>query len=227
MRILRTILFALLALLILLVLGGLLLPSSARVQRSVRIQAPPAAVFEVVNSFKRFNEWSPWYELDPGARYLYSGPEQGVGARFEWSSSKPEVGEGSQQIIESRPYEHVRTRLDFGPQGTAEGQISIVPFEQGSEVTWSFEAQFGYNLLQRYFGLMYDRWIGADFERGLARLKALLETGSADAPSASQMQIEVAEVSAADVVAVEGVSSLEPAAVHAALEEAFARVRSS
>jgi len=223
-KILKTILFGLLALLVLLVLGGLLLPSSARIQRTVVIQAPPAAVFEVVNSFKRFNDWSPWYDLDPAAKYVYSGPEQGVGARFEWTSKKPEVGEGSQQIIESKPYQSVRTRLDFGPQGTAETEVAIVPVEQGSEVTWSFESQFGYNLMQRYFGLMYDGWIGADYEKGLGKLKTLLEADGAASQASSSMQITLEDVIAIDVVALDGSSSLEPNAMRLALDDAFTRI---
>ncbi len=224
MKILKTILFGVLALAVVLALGGLLLPSSAHVQRSVVINATPAAVFEVVNSFKRFNEWSPWYELDPGARYLYSGPSQGVGARFEWSSEKPEVGSGSQQIIESEPFRRVRTQLDFGSQGTAQGEITITPAEQGSEVTWAFDSEFGYDLLQRYFGLLYDRWIGADYEKGLTKLKTLVEqqgTGPAPAPT---MQISMVEVEPLDIVAIEGTTALEPDAISTALESAYGRI---
>jgi len=223
-KILKTILFGLLALVVLLVIGGLLLPSSAHVQRTITINAPPSAVFDVVNSFKRFNEWSPWYELDPAARYVYSGPDQGVGARFEWASEKPEVGAGSQEIIASEPDKRVRAKLDFGPQGTAEAELAIVPIEPGSEVTWSFDAQFGYNLMQRYFGLLFDRWIGADFEKGLAKLKALVENESAVPEPAAAMQISVATVSPMDIVSLEGTTSLDPDAIAQALDAAYGRI---
>jgi len=222
-RTLKTILLGLVALVILLVIGGLLLPSSVQVQRKIAIDAPPPAVFEVVNSFKRFNEWSPWYELDPAARYVYSGPEKGVGARFEWQSEKPEVGSGSQEIIASQPYEVVRTKLDFGSQGIAEAQISILPAGQGSDVTWSFESQFGYDLLQRYFGLLYDRWVGSDYEKGLANLKALVESGAAP-PAAQAMQISVATVEPVDIVAIEGTASLDPAHITQSLEAAYGKL---
>ncbi|MBS1269830.1 MAG: hypothetical protein MAG794_00782 [Gammaproteobacteria bacterium] len=35
---------------------GYLLPDSAHVQRSIRIEAPPEAVFPYVNNFRNFNE---------------------------------------------------------------------------------------------------------------------------------------------------------------------------
>jgi effector-binding domain-containing protein len=225
MRILKTILIGLAALLVLLVIGGLLLPSSAQVQRTTLVAAPAPAVFEVVNSFKRFNEWSPWYELDPAARYVYSGPEQGVGARFEWVSQKPELGSGSQEIVASVPNERVRAKLDFGSQGIAEAEFTIVPAGEGSEVTWSFEAQFGYDLLQRYFGLLYERWIGADYEKGLANLKALVEGGAA-APTAQAMQIRVATIEPIDIVSIEGATSLDPAHITQALDAAYGQLAS-
>ncbi|HEU4531669.1 MAG TPA: SRPBCC family protein [Steroidobacteraceae bacterium] len=224
MKILKTILFGVLSLVIVLAIGGLLLPSSVHVERSTVINASPAAVFDVVNSFKRFNEWSPWYELDPGAQYLYSGPSQGVGARFEWSSKKPEVGSGSQQVIESEPFRRVRTQLDFGSQGTAHGEFTITPAAAGSQVTWAFDAEFGYDLLQRYFGLLYDRWIGADYEKGLAKLKALVEQAGTQPAAAPTMQISMAEVEPMEVVAIEGTASLEPDAISTALDSAYGRI---
>ena len=49
-------------------------------------------------------------------------------------------------------------------------------------MTWGFDADllegqtlYG-GLLARYFGLFFDRWIGSDYEAGLDRLKALVES---------------------------------------------------
>ena len=77
MKILKPILIGLLALIVLLGLIGLFLPSAAHVERTMRIAAAPAAVYEIVNDPRRFNEWSPWFEKDPNARYTFSGPQSG------------------------------------------------------------------------------------------------------------------------------------------------------
>ena len=45
--------------------GGYVLPGEAVVQRQIVIAAPPEKVFAVIGSLKRFNEWSPWAELIP------------------------------------------------------------------------------------------------------------------------------------------------------------------
>ena len=109
MSIVRKILLGLLILVAALVLIGLFLPSSAHVERSITIEAPPAMVFAVVNGFRSFNEWSPWAERDPETEYLYEGPERGAGAKMSWSSDNPQVGTGSQEITLSEP----DTRVDI------------------------------------------------------------------------------------------------------------------
>lgn len=224
MKAIKRILVGLLVLILILALVGLALPSRAHVERSISIAATPATVFELVNGFKRFNEWSPWYDYDPAARYTYSGPEQGVGARLEWKSDKPEVGSGSQQIVASEPDQRVRYQLDFGDQGTAESEISIAPSEAGSQVRWSFDTEFGYNLPMRYFGLLFDRLIGADYEKGLARLKALAEADAAQPAPGAKLEITLEEVPAVDLASVEGTVSLDPTAIAQTLGGAYEQI---
>ena len=60
------------------VAGGLLLPSTTHVERSVVIERSPEQVFATLDSFERFNAWSPWAEYDPQARYTFDGPAQGA-----------------------------------------------------------------------------------------------------------------------------------------------------
>ena len=47
--------------------------------------------------------------------------------------------------------------------------------EGGTRVTWGFDTDFGHDLVGRYFGLVLGPLIGADYEKGLANLKALAE----------------------------------------------------
>ena len=154
---------------------GMLLPDTAHVERSVVIKAPVADVYAVLNGFKRFNEWSPWHPKDPDTAYTFSGPEQGVGARMAWVSDNPNVGSGTQEIIRSRENQRVDIYLDFGPQGNAIAYYDMQPTGDGTRVVWGFDTDFQGDIIGRYFGLMFDRLIGPDYESGLARLKALLE----------------------------------------------------
>jgi hypothetical protein len=156
-----------------------LLPRQVHVERSVLVDTTPAVVFPLVDGFRRFNEFSPWAEADPNAKYVYGGPDTGVGARLEWSGDPNTVGSGSQEIVASEPNRLVKSKLDFGDQGVAEATWSLAPEDAGTRVTWAFDTDLGMNPMARYFGLFFDGMIGKDYEKGLAKLKTLAEREAA------------------------------------------------
>ncbi len=222
MSVLKKILLGLAVLLALLILLGFLLPSSAHVERSTVIQAPPANVFALVNSFKGFNRWSPWAERDPETVYTFSGPDFGVGAAMSWVSQNPQVGAGSQKITLSEPYERIESHLDFGSQGTAQAFFALTPQAGGTEVRWGFDTEFGSNLVSRYMGLMFDRWIGADYEAGLANLKSLAE--GLPQEDWTDMDIQIVELEPRWIVYTSASSPWEVAAIGQALGAAYGQI---
>ena len=161
---------------------GYFLPDKVHVERSLLIDAKAEQIFPYVNDLRLFNKWNPWAQLDPDTEFRHSGPENGVGARMEWSSANQNVGRGSQEIISSLANQRVETLLDFGEAGTATSFIQLEAKGNATNVTWGFDSDFKGSIIPRYFGLMYDSWIGKDYEKGLANLKSLLENNS---PSSS------------------------------------------
>jgi len=222
MSVLKKILLGLAVLAALLVLIGLFLPSSAQVERSTTIDAPPATVFALVDGFRSFNKWSPWAERDPATEYAFEGPDSGVGAKMSWSSQNPQVGAGYQQIMVSEPYSLVQSHLDFGSQGTAEAFFRLEPADAGTTITWGFDTDFGLNLVSRYMGLMFDKWIGADYEAGLASLRKLAE--GLPKVDWTDMEIEVVEVEPAVLVYTSASSPWEVAAIGQAFGEAYGQI---
>jgi hypothetical protein len=178
MTVLKRVIIGLVTLIVLLVVIGFLLPRQVHVERSIVINAPQGQLFEALNSFKRFNEFSPWAALDPNTQYSYEGPETGVGARMNWVSSDPELGSGTNEIVESRAPDLIRTKLDFGGQ-LAEATFTFAPADGATRVTWGFDGDLGNNPVMRFAGLMFDKWIGSDYEKGLARMKQVMEQGNA------------------------------------------------
>jgi carbon monoxide dehydrogenase subunit G len=176
MQALRRIFYWIVIAIVVLAAIGLFLPRQIHVERSIAVNAPPAAVFGIVNGFARFNEYSPWFEADPSATYTYEGPATGVGAKMSWASEDRGVGSGSQQIVKSEPPRSVQSRLEFGGDGTAFATWTIDAVDGGSNVTWALDTDLGMNPAMRYMGLAFDRLIGRDYERGLARLKSLAES---------------------------------------------------
>ncbi len=174
MRILKMLAIVLVVLMLLPGIGGLFLPRVVGAERSVLIDRPAPAVFAMLNSYARFNEWSPWAGLDPNASYTFSGPVDGVGASMQWAGNA-DVGQGTQSITASEPYSRVATSLDFGPDGLAKAEFLLSEENTGTRVVWRFETDLGGNPYMRCFGLMIENFVGADYERGLAKLKRVLE----------------------------------------------------
>jgi len=150
-------------------------PAEFRVSRSAAIPAPAAVVFEQVNSLHRFQGWSPWAKIDPACKYIYSGPETGVGASYTWAGNQ-DVGEGRMTIIESKPDELVRFKLEFLKPfaATNTAELSLKSIGDQTEVTWSIYGEN--NFMMKLFGLFMDfeKMTGADFERGLSNLKSVV-----------------------------------------------------
>jgi effector-binding domain-containing protein len=231
----------LLALIALLVVVAFFLPRTTKLARTISIAAPPAAVFDRVNTFQGFNEFSPWFELDPKALYQWSGPERGVGARMTWESSNSQVGKGSQEIIASEPYRHVVTRLDFGSGGQNDASWTIEPIASGagaaatpvvalSKVTWDLTSDAGFNPVNRWFGLLLERFVGPDYERGLSKLKQVVEREAAAARStaSSGASIELLDVAAMDIalLSTKAQNTPDKSKIAAALAQAYGQIGS-
>ncbi len=175
MKILKGLFYIIVIVILLFVVGGFFLPQEQHVEREIVISAPPSEVFKNIDDPKAFNQWSPWVKIDPDTKYTYIGPESGVGAGMTWSSDNPNVGTGSWIITETKSNETIKVDLDFGSEGTATSFYDLKPEGEGTRITWGFDMDAGMNPMNRWFGLMMDKWIGADYEKGLANLKALVE----------------------------------------------------
>lgn len=175
LRVLRWLFTLIVVVAIIIVGGAMLLPSTVVVSRSIEIAAPPEKVFAIVGDLRRFNEFSPWADLDPNTQYAFEGPAQGVGQKMVWTSASDKVGSGSQTITEYQPPARAASDLDFGPMGKANATWELAPSPAGTKVTWRFRTQTD-GIIERWLGLMFDRWVGSDYEKGLARLKTVAET---------------------------------------------------
>jgi len=165
----------LLTLLILLAVIGFLLPSSAQVERTIVIDAPAAEIFPHLNALRAFHAWSPWSDIDPDTHYQFQGPEQGVGSRMTWQSGNSQVGQGSQEIIDSLPDQRVEMQLEFGDKGNGTAIFLLEPEGASTRVRWQFSTVFGWDLFGRYVGLMLDNMIGTAYDKGLKDLKSTVE----------------------------------------------------
>lgn len=151
-------------------------PDVFRVQRSVGIKAPPEKVYALINDFRQWGAWSPWEKKDPGMKRTFSAITAGKGATYAWDGNK-DVGKGSMEITEALPSSLIRLRLDFETPFEAHNTVNFTlePRDGGTQITWLMEGPVPYFAKIIHVFINMDRMVGADFEAGLANLKALAE----------------------------------------------------
>lgn len=151
------------------------------VERSATIDAPPARVYAEIADFHNWTKWSPWEDIDPQLKRTYSGAESGTGAAYAWSGNR-KAGQGRMEITDASEPSRVQIDLAFEKPWKARNDtwFTIEPQGSGSRVTWSMTGKK--TLMTKVMGIFksMESFLGPDFEKGLARLKATAErsTGS-------------------------------------------------
>ena len=150
-------------------------PPEFSVTRTADIPAPAAAVFAKVNDLHEFQTWSPWAKLDPACKTGFEGPSSGVGASFFWSGNS-KVGEGRMTIIDSKPDELIRMKLEFVKPfaGTNTTEFTFKPEGRKTVMSWSMTGSCSF--ICKAMGLLMNckKMVGDQFEQGMGNLKAEL-----------------------------------------------------
>lgn len=159
-----------------------LLPSTFRVERSAIVVAPPTTVFAEVNDLHSWQAWSPWAKLDPAAKVTFEGTPAGEGAVFRWAGND-EIGEGSMTVLESKPDEHIKIRVDFVKPwtGSSNSEFTFKPDGPRTVVTWATFGEHGFIEKAVCLFMNMDKTLGGEFEKGLASLKTIAEGKAAPA----------------------------------------------
>lgn len=209
--------YAVVGLVAVLIVIGLSLPRTVRVDVSETIDAPPATVFAQINDFRRMILWSPLVDADPDASFVFSGARRGVGARMTWNGTI--IGAGSQLLTESRPPEHVATVINPDGPGTAISRFDLSAIDGKSRVSWQYEADNGYNIAARYFGPVLAGIVEREHRAGLDNLRQLAE--NLPAADFGSLDIELTVIDAADIAYMTVSSAPDPRSIGDALAAAY------
>ena len=161
-------------------------PSEFRIERSLMIHAPATIVFDQVNSFHNWVEWSPWAKQDHPMSTKYEGPESGIGASYSWSS-EAHAGAGKMTIMTSLPEKRVDVKLEFSRPMSS---LALAEFvftspaaatrarAEETNVTWTMSGSRPFPSKVLSLVLNMDKLVGQDFEKGLESLKARAEASA-------------------------------------------------
>ncbi|WOO41123.1 SRPBCC family protein [Rubellicoccus peritrichatus] len=162
------------AIIVIFLLFTYLLPAEFAVTRTVKISAPLKKITPYLTNVRLWQEWSPWREKDPNMEMAYSENDTGDGAWFTWESSS----QGKGKMVFAKVTEFgVEYEIEFiGKGGPCHGSMEASDEDdEHSYVVWSFHGKSGMNPIARWFGLLMDRMVGPDFEKGLNKLKTITE----------------------------------------------------
>lgn len=206
-----------LALIVLLVVVGFLLPSSASVEREVLIDNHRATVFALLNDFRQIEKWSPKTAHDPNSRVQFQGPRRGTGASISWDSQLR--GHGTETITESIPHELVAMESVTDGGASLRSRFKLSEGDGGTHLLWTIERDFGANIVGRYAVLFLDGLVGAARLPDIENLKSM-----ADAlPRAdfADLEVEHIVVEALDIAYLRTQSRPVAAEVSAAMGDAY------
>jgi hypothetical protein len=149
-----------------------------RVERSTTIASDPQPIYDRLVDFHAWTDWSPWEDLDPDQVRSYTGAESGVGAEYAWSGNR-KAGKGSMRVTHAASPTEVRIALAFEKPFRSANTIEFFLIPEGpsrTRVRWTMVGPK--TLATKVMGLFtsMDKMIGPDFEKGLARLKDVVET---------------------------------------------------
>ncbi len=166
----------LLSIILLLVVVGIVLPSTYHVERSVIINRPAKAIFPYLNKMQK---WGSWTSLNINKDYTleqnFFGPEQGIGSGMDYQGDK--LGKGKITIIDNELDHHVSFSLLINNRFNTTGNILIESLsEQKSIVTITLDGDVGFHLPNRYIILMMNNIAGPLFQESLNRLKTVVES---------------------------------------------------
>lgn len=149
--------------------------STFSVSRSAFIPAAAAEIYPHVIGFRGWRNWSPWEGIDPSMQRTYSGPVEGVGAKYAWKGNG-KAGAGTMEIVEAAEPSRIALRLEFTKPMKAVNPttFTFAPDGHGTTVTWTMTGEN--KGLGRVFALFMnmDKLVGRDFEKGLAQLAAVV-----------------------------------------------------
>lgn len=164
-----------------LLIGSFVAPTSMQLEKTIEVNAPKPLVHDYVTHFKHINQWQPWPKMDQHIKIEIIGTDGTVGAISKWEGNDS-VGKGEQEIKHITP-DSVMLQVRFKEPFESSPDAYIILEEltdNSTKVTWGFKnnMRWPFNVM----GLFWDMEaaLGSDYQRGLDTLKAHVEAAAAN-----------------------------------------------
>ena len=171
----KKVLYVIIGLLVVYLVLCLAGPSVIKVQRSANINATADAIKSQLVDYNMFANWSPWAEKDTAMKITVTGDAGTVGHKYAWEGNK-DVGKGTMELTKISA-DTVAEKLDFNGKGVSDVCFIFKPEGTATNLTWTMDMNIGFfgRGMMLFFKGKMDKMLGGDFEKGLAKLKQVME----------------------------------------------------
>jgi hypothetical protein len=173
---------------VLAVVVGIAMPGSGHVERSLVIGKDIRQVYDVLNNFRRFPDYSELTTADPTIKYQLSGKAYGPGAEISWTGSAKKAGDGKLTVASAEPgFDKIDASVNNakivwnldGDWRGADKHFTLDLSREGrthklTRVTWAYDVQYGWNLINRYSNLYIHGDPDAFIEYSLGSLQNMM-----------------------------------------------------
>ncbi len=185
----KKILYVILALFIVYIILAFIGTKEMKVERSISINKPATSIIPKLADYKFFHdEWSPWTEKDPGMKATYKGNPGEVGHSYTWDGNK-EVGKGEMEI-KAFNGDSVIQRITFDGMGDSKGYYILKGKGDATDVTWGIAFDIGFFFRPMTLFMNMEKMVGAEYEKGLVKLKTKLEAIKEEVATASSHEVK-------------------------------------
>lgn len=164
-----------LALVAVLMIASVFIPSQVHIERSVVMEAPKEVIFQQVNTLPNWPKWSPWLSDTSELTLTYEGAQAGEGSSFTWLGRIPGSHSGTLTITRSVPFERLELKVDYNKGKSANLFYKFEEIPDGVRVTTGLTTDVGKAPFEKYRSLTLDNRIGPLLKEGLDHLKDLVE----------------------------------------------------
>jgi hypothetical protein len=171
MKFLKVFLVVIVVLIAIFLIGGLFLPKTYSVNRSINIATQDTVVYKNIADFNNFLQWNAWSKMDTSAKYDVTGNPEQVGHQYHWKGK--ESGEGEMKITAVKPFEQIKMDLKFIKPFESLANVTFDLSKEGNDtkVTWTMGGDHNFFSKWMCVFVSMDSMIGKDFEDGLKSLK--------------------------------------------------------
>ncbi len=142
------------------------------VTKSKIINSPKSAVFNYVNEYKNWKDFSSWSVEDPTMKMIFSKKTSGNGGGYSWEGKD---NNGDIQTVLVKENESISQKMNFN------GALSDVVWSfkdtiGGTKVTWSSRGKMGFS--QKIYSALnggFEKFMGGLYEHSLVNLDKKLD----------------------------------------------------